>query len=237
MSGPRPAAEPARLFLYPMSDVAFRRTVETTFAAIDGGSFRDERLLAAVAALLRPTYPLATVVARQPARGGREPRAWDAFRDDTALDDELLRRARAGVAVAERQLHDRYGALAFGVAVCGHGTPVGRPGSPRGYERGGILGGDATGTDAVDDAAALAFRLLLTEDEGPLTVRVRIARDAWRASRTDAEGTRRPVAPGIVATFLDRHGLTAAEIADVLDLTAEETATLVAEGARPPIIP
>lgn len=235
---PGTTGHPARLFLYPMSDVVFRRTVETSFATLDGRSAGDEAMLAAVAAMLRPTYPLAIVVARPFTAGVAETRAWDAFRDDTSLDDELLRRARAGQPLAERQLHDRHSALAFAVAVCAHGVPSDRGGAPRAYLRGGVTSGDPTGTDIVDDAVAVAFHAVLTQDQGPLTVRIRVARAAWLAARAADGRSRRPVDVGSVAVHLARrHGLTIMEIADVLGAPPDEVRRHVTAGLQAIIVP
>lgn len=107
--------------------------------------------------------------------------------------------------------------------VCAHGVPTDHDGSPRAYLRGGVTSGDPTGTDAVDDAVAVAFRAVLTDDQSPLTAHIRVARAAWLAARAADGASRRSVDVASVAVHLARrHGLTIAEIADVLGAPPDE---------------
>jgi hypothetical protein len=102
--------------LYPHTDATFSRSVASSLALSGEGSVRDEVILSAVEALLRTSYPLATIQ----GRGARHPRggpaSWEIFRDDLVLDHELLRRARAGEVAAAGQLYDRHHGFAYGIA-------------------------------------------------------------------------------------------------------------------------
>ncbi len=181
-----------------------------------------EALLAAVAALLRPSYPLATVQPRATPGTDHGTLGLDAFRDGTVLGDELLRRARSGLSDAVGQLYDRHHALAYGIAVR-------------------TAGDVAAGADAVIDA----FRALLAADDDQLTVRVRVARgarDAALARRVGPSNTperRDPLtdAQRTVVELAHTHRLLGAEIAAVLGLGIGDIRRLANEGlaalARP----
>jgi DNA-directed RNA polymerase specialized sigma24 family protein len=203
------------LFVYPVSDARFRLAVEASYSESEGQPVADEAMLAAVAALLRPSYPLATVHARATPGPHGETIFWDAFRDDTVLDDELLRRARSGLSEAVGQLYDRHHALVCGVALR---TVVDR----------------ADASDAVVDA----FRRLLAEDDGDLTVRVRLARAARDAalargalrSTSDGDLGRPSDAQRTVVYLAHTHRLMASEIAAVLRLDIGDVRRLANHG-------
>jgi hypothetical protein len=203
----------ARLFVYPPADPVFRREVETTLAPLAGRPVEDVGVLAAAAALLRTTYPQATIQSRGRAAAGRRAAAWDVFRDEAALDAELAHRARAGMPEALAQLYDRHHALAYSVAARVAGPLV-----------------------HADDAVVAAFTHLLEPNTGVAAIRVGLAALAVKmamATLTPAERLERaPVLlqelPAIVVELALRHRLTRHEIATVLELDVAEVGRLAA---------
>lgn len=199
------------VFVYPAGDLRFRATVETSMVHVGGRAIEDEAVLAAVEALLRTSYPLATLQVRPRAASGHGT-VCDAFRDGVVLDDELVRRARAGEQAAASQLYDRHARLAYATAVHAAGR-------------------SSAALDAVVDAFHGVF--LRQEDDLPVRIRLaRAARDAaLPASGPGASGPagRGALRPAVVELAFVHH-LSAREIAAVLRLTRSDVARLANEG-------
>jgi len=202
------------VFFYPASDTTFRIDVQTRFARVTG-AVEDPTILAAVEALLRPRYPLAVIQVRDGALECAMTPALDAFRDGTVLDDELVRRARLGAAVARGQLYDRHQAVAYSMAA-------------------GVTGR----VEAAGNAVVVAFQGLLLEDDPGMTTRVRVARRARDAAvRSGISAARDPNDP---LTALQRavlelarvHRFLGTDIATVLGLDVRDVARLATEGLR-----
>lgn len=203
------------LSVYPVSDIRFRHAVETSYGGVDGLYPTGEGLLAAVSALIRPSYPLATVQPRGWAGHRDETFTWDAFRDGTVLDDELVRRARAGAPDATGQLYDRHAALAHDIALRTAGIP-----------------------QAAADAVVTAFRTLMGEDDGHMTVRVRVARAARDAALDGSitsvtvheDGDPMTQAQRTVIRLAHAHRFLGADIATVLRMDVRDVCRLANEG-------
>ena len=105
-----------RVHVYPDSDSAFKAHADGVAAALGGQPIFDERILAAAEALLRASYPLATVQVRdlQSARSGDT--EWDLFRDVAVRDDEMVRRVGHGDQAALGDLYDRYHRMALAIS-------------------------------------------------------------------------------------------------------------------------
>jgi len=202
------------VFFYPASDASFRMDVQTRFERVTG-TLEDPAILATVEALLRPRYPLAVIQVRDGALDRAMTPALDAFRDGTVLDDELVRRARLGAAVARGQLYDRHQAVAYAMAVHVAG-PV----------------------EAAGNAVVVAFQGLMLEDDPGITTRVRVARRARDAALRS--GISAVVDPNDPLSALERavlelarvHRFLGTDIATVLRLDARDVARLAAEGLR-----
>lgn len=203
------------LSIHPVADARFRHAVERACSGLEQRPIGGPALLAAVTASLQLSYPLATVQSR-PSPGPRHAlHEWDAFRDGTVLDDELLERARAGQPDATGQLYDRHHALAYDLAMR-----------------------TALDAEAAMEAVIEVFRALLVRDDGHLSVRVRIARgarDVAQAGRTRITSDQAPPDPltagqRTVIELARTHRLLGAEIASVLRLDIGDVRRLANEG-------
>jgi DNA-directed RNA polymerase specialized sigma24 family protein len=202
------------LSVYPASDTVFRATVERSFSSVAGSVIDDPAMLSAMEALLRPSYPLAKLQRRGTSGGLPASQAWDAFRDATVLDDELLRRARAGEATAVGQLYDRHVAVAYSIAA--------------------RLAGQS---EAASAAVVSAVRSLTLNDDDVSSVRVRVARAARDAALRSAVGSPPAhvddplTAPQrAVLELAQVHRFLGDEIAAVLRLDIREVRRLADEG-------
>jgi hypothetical protein len=199
----------ARVRHYPSSDAIFKERVETSLAAVST-SIDEAGLAAAVEAMLRTTYPLATV---RPCCPGEDVPKLDAFRDGAAFDAELVRLARSGDLTAVNELYERHHQLAYRAAA-------------------GVVGDTATAAEAV----VAAFRSIVFSSQGAWPVRVQLAiaaRAAAYQAIPDAplrSTSRLDLARTVVDLAIMR--LTAKEIEAVLDLPARDVALLAVEGLR-----
>jgi hypothetical protein len=193
----------ARLFLHPVGDPAFRDAVHRSFSGLPIDAVTDPAILAAVEASLLPTYPLAKVW----RRSGEQVPAWDAFRDGSILDDELLRRARAGDREAGALLYDRNMRLAYSAAAQ-------------------VLGP----APAAAAAVVSAFGAILLDHDAGLPVRLRLARTSRDLAVAAIEGSGGSgiVRANMVIDLIERHGLTVTQVAAVLRLHVSEVRCLVA---------
>jgi len=205
--------ESPQVFVFPATDREFTQSVESSLTTVGGRPIGDAGVLAAVEALLRTTYPLATLQRREDI-SRVDSNAWDAFRDGSALDDELLRRARASSAFALEQLYERHQRLVYAVAV----NAIGR-------------------SEAAATAVVAAFLAVIGESAEDPPVRIRLAiaaRDAAR--RASGAGPRRSGSPAALRTAVlelaHNHRLTGPEIAVVLRLELPEVRMLATDGLR-----
>ncbi len=200
--------------LYPHTDATFSRSVATSLAMSGEGSIRDEVILSAVEALLRTSYPLATVQ----GRGARHPRggpaSWEIFRDDLVLDQELLRRARAGEVAAAGQLYDRHHRFAYGIALTTSGRPE--------VAAGALVA--AFGALMVDPASAGDVRLRLAAVARETALRATVPGDPPDADGRGLTNDER------MTIGLARAGLVGGEIALVMGLDVREVRRLVNHG-------
>ncbi len=186
----------------------------TSLALSGEGNVTDEVILSAVEALLRTSYPLATIQgrgARHP-RGG--PESWEILRDDLVLDHELLCRTRAGEVAAAGQLYDRHHRFAYGVAL----TTTGRP-------------------EVAARALVAAFGAVMVDTTSAGDVRLRLAAVAREtalqatAPGDPADGDGRGVMNDErMAIGLARAGLVGGEIALVMGLDVRDVRRLVNDG-------
>ncbi|MEO6350422.1 MAG: hypothetical protein ABIP53_07205 [Candidatus Limnocylindrales bacterium] len=196
-------------------DTRFRLAVELSYGAADVDPILGDELLGAVAALLRSTYPLATVEMRAIPGPHRDALAWDASRESAVLDDELARRARAGQSDAMEQLYDRHYRLVYAIAE-----------------------GTAQGSTGAAAAVIDAFRALIAKDDRHLTVRVRVARAARDAALargdpvSNTHGRRSPCTDEqwMVLDLAYNHRLLRTEIATVLRVEIGEVCRLANDG-------
>lgn len=199
--------------VFPATDPHFTRSVEQALTSASGRRVEDAGILAAAQALLRTIYPLATLQRREET-SSRDASAWDAFRDGSVLDEELVRRARGGSTRAADQLFDRHQRLVYAVAI--------------------ICAGRSAGAL---DAVEIAFRTVILEQTADQPVRIRLAiasRDA--AARVAAPGSSGSVTrdrlPRTVLQLAHGHHLSGTEIAAVLKLDVGHVRVLAIEGLK-----
>lgn len=192
----------ARLFVYPASDGVFQQTAERSFATVDRRHVIDPGVRSAMEALLRETYPLASVSPRERPTGS----GWDVFRDGDVLDVQLVLRMQAGDLAAAGRLYDRHASLAYAIASR---TTV-----------------DRRGTDA---AVVTAFRTLMTDPIENGSVRVSLARTVRLAA---IALTRSPPETAdelgrMVVELAAFHNLSGGQIGAILGLSRTEVAAIV----------
>ena len=201
---PRP-----RVKRYPPGDPAFRASVENSIGAVTGRPIEDEGILAAVQALVRTTFPLAIVRVR--FEGAPPAPSWDAFRDESVLDDEMVLRARTGDHRAVEDLYDRHHDLAFRVAL--------------------RVAADA---QVAAGAVVSAFRVLVADREAAWPPRIRLAMascDAAIEAVPDRLPSRADMARAVTElASVDRFS--APQIAAVMRLNEQHVAALAIEGMR-----
>ncbi|MDQ3553010.1 MAG: hypothetical protein M3395_01165 [Chloroflexota bacterium] len=172
--------------------------------------------MSAVEALLRISYPLATIQGRGVRRPRGGPSSWEIFRDDLVLDHELLRRARAGELTSAGQLYDRHHRLAYGIALSTSGR-----------------------RDVAAGALIAGFRALMVDPTPAGDVRVRLA----AVARETALQSRFPGDPPDtekddltnderMAVGLARAGLVGEAIAVVMRVDVPEVRRLVNHGLK-----
>ncbi|CAN5171142.1 hypothetical protein BH24CHL7_BH24CHL7_07590 [soil metagenome] len=200
------------LSLFPAGDPNFRAAVEASVAVVGRRAARDPAMLAAMDALLRSSYPLASVQVAAATDPRSVPR-WDVFRDGTVLDDELCRRARSGDHGAVGQLYDRHHRLAHAVSF--H---------------------VAASSDVAPYAVVAAFHSVVAQDRAGLPVRVSIAVAAREAAIGGSPlhgSTMDPIEEKrFVLELAHVHRLKGTEIATVLGLEFREVARLANAGLR-----
>ena len=202
---------PPDLFLHPSTDPRFRAQVHRSLGPSGGRPVDDPEAIAAVEALLRDSYPLASVEARD----GTEAVSWDIFRDGAALDRELVRRVRSGDAPAAGRIYDRHGRTAYAVALRATGRP-----------------------SAAADAIIESFHAVIQDTSGALDLRVALATRARRASQRTISSEDLPAWGPDVLTREQRevielavvHGLLGTEIARVLERDISDVRKLANAG-------
>jgi hypothetical protein len=101
------------LSVFPLSDHGFREKAKQSLVSVARGYVLDAAMVAAIEALLRESYPLASVSRRESvANPGLE-----AFRDDDTLDVQLVLRMNAGDVTAAGRLYDRHAALVYSIVA------------------------------------------------------------------------------------------------------------------------
>jgi hypothetical protein len=193
--------------LHPARDRRFAKHVRHSMAPTGGRPIDDLGVMAAVEALLRTSYPLASVQSRT----GHTATSWDVFRDDAVLDAELVLRAQQGAAAAVGQLFDRHGSLMYAVAVQAAGR-----------------------TDAASSALIVAFQQITAQEPGRGDVRLRLAAATRYAAPPD---THRPQPLDIlsrgqrdVIELALFHDVTGTQIAEVMGLDIREVRRLANSG-------
>ena len=195
---------------YPPDDAAFRDRVEASIGAVARQPIEDERILAAVTAMVRSTYPLATVRVRFEKSSSAES-SWDVFRDESVLDNEMLLRARTGDRVAMEELFDRHHALVYRVA-----TRM------------------APQSHMAAAAVVAAFRTLVADRQAAWPPRVRLGMASCDAAReaAPAHAPSREDVARLVVELAHLDNLSATEISAVLQLDIRRVAALAIEGLR-----
>ena len=194
---------------FPPRDTAFVNQLKMSFTAVGGRPVYDEGVLAAVEAMIRTEYPLAVV--RQRRARGVAP-LWEAFRDDSVFDEEMIRRARSGDRQAIDDLYDRHHALTYAVAVR-------------------VAGPNESAVQAVADA----FASVVSSQQDAWRVRIRLAMATHDAAARITGANRldsRAAAADAVVHLAAAHSLKHGEIAAVLRLEARDVASLAVEGMR-----
>lgn len=194
---------------YPSDDSAFEAAIDTSMHVVGGRAIENEAIVAAIQASIRTTYPLATV---RPGLGGAARTAgWEAFRDESALDNEMVRRARLGDEAAVDDLYERHHALAYDVAMCLAGR-----------------------SEAAAAAVVAAFRETIVGSRDASPVRERLATAA-----RDAAGEATPARPRsrvddarLVVKLASVHGMSGTQIARIIRADIREVAALANEGLR-----
>ena len=194
---------------FPTGDTEFATAVDSSVESVGGRRVSDPGVVAAIQALLRETYPLASL--RESLSDAGLPPGWEAFRDEAVRDAEMIERAREGDERAFDELYDRHHLLAYHVAVqvAGH-------------------------SDAAASAVVAAYRSVIaggSENAAPVGVRLAIAarRAALVAAPGLARSSRQAMARAVVE-LAGTHSLKRVEIATVLGIHDRDVPALANEG-------